>query len=552
MFGRQIFLDSLKLHGVQKIFGNPGTTESPLLDGLAEYPGLEYVTVLQESIAVAAAGHYAQASGTTAVVSLHVAPGLGNAIGTLYGALKARSPLIVTAGQQDTRMRLRDPLLGHDLVAMAEPVVKWSTEVRTADEMAAVMQRAFRVANEGPPGPVFISLPINVMEETSRNPALGPQPLHLAGQPDSQGMDILVELISSAKSLGIVSGDDVARDGAAELLTRLAEMTGAGVHQELLAGLISFDTNHAAARGLLGPDHRSIRKALADYDTVLLLGGAFFEEVWFTDEPPFAEGTKVVQIELHEASPGRNFQLDLGMTCSISACLAELLERLDPAKWEQARLAGAKRAKAYREAAQNRLSALWDKSPMAPARALAELAKALPEDVVVVDESITARGDVFSSFRLAGPGDGYAGRGGGIGQGLPGALGIALAVPDRKTVAVSGDGSAMYSIQALWTAVHCQLDILFVILANREYRVLKHNMDAYRVRFSVPSGNRGYPYMDLRPDLSFADLAAGMGMQAEAVQTPEALRACLAGAAGAPGPFLLEIQVQGLRVQPGS
>ena len=172
MRGRQVFMESLIAHGVDRIFGNPGTTESPLLDSLAAYPSIRYVTALQESIAMCAASFYAQASGKTGIVSLHVAPGLGNAMGMLYCAMRANSPVIVTAGQQDTRLRLADPVLGHDLVSMAAPLTKWSVQVERADEMAPILRRAFKVAHDGPPGPVFIGLPIDVMEQETTNGAV--------------------------------------------------------------------------------------------------------------------------------------------------------------------------------------------------------------------------------------------------------------------------------------------------------------------------------------------------------------------------------------------
>src|SRR5438045_5345406 len=140
MRGRQVFFETLLAHGVDRIFGNPGTTESPLLDSLLDYPQLKYIVHLHEGVAVGAANFYAQASGKTAFVNLHVAPGLGNAIGMIYGALKNNSPMVVTAGQQDTRLRLRDPVLGHDLAAMAAPVTKWSVQVERADELGPILQ----------------------------------------------------------------------------------------------------------------------------------------------------------------------------------------------------------------------------------------------------------------------------------------------------------------------------------------------------------------------------------------------------------------------------
>ena len=150
MYGRDVFMESLLAHGVQHLFGNPGTTESPLIDSLARYQAIDYVLALHEGVAIGAASYYAQACGRAGVVNLHVAPGLGNAIGMIFGALRTNSPMVVTAGQQDTRLRLRDPILGHDLVAMAAPVVKWSVQAESADEVAPVMRRAFKIAHDAP------------------------------------------------------------------------------------------------------------------------------------------------------------------------------------------------------------------------------------------------------------------------------------------------------------------------------------------------------------------------------------------------------------------
>src|SRR5262245_790331 len=174
MRGRRVLMESFVAQGVRHIFGNPGTTETPLLDSLPAYPQIDYVMALHEGVAVSAASFYAQASARVSVANLHVAPGLGNGIGALYGALKANSPLVVTAGQQDTRMRLAGPILGNDLVAMAAPVTKWSVQIERADEIAPILRRAFKVATDAPKGPVFVSLPINVMEQETSVEAAAP------------------------------------------------------------------------------------------------------------------------------------------------------------------------------------------------------------------------------------------------------------------------------------------------------------------------------------------------------------------------------------------
>ena len=189
MRGRQVLLETLINHGVDRIFGNPGTTESPLLDSLLDYPQLQYIVHLHEGVATGAANFYAQASGKTAFVNLHVAPGLGNAIGAIYSALKNNSPMVVTAGQQDTRMRLRDPILGHDLAAIAAPVTKWSVQVERADELGPILQRAFKIANEAPAGPVFVALPIDVMEQETSIAAGRPGHSYTATRPDPAGIE---------------------------------------------------------------------------------------------------------------------------------------------------------------------------------------------------------------------------------------------------------------------------------------------------------------------------------------------------------------------------
>src|SRR5215472_6388003 len=229
MRGRRVLMESFVLHGVRHIFGNPGTTETPLLDSLAAYPQLDYIMALHEGVAVAAASFYAQAARHPVVANLHVAPGLGNGMGALYGALKASSPVVVTAGQQDTRMRLTNPLLGHDLVAMAAPVTKWSVQIERADEIAPILRRAFKVATDAPKGPVFISLPIDVMEQETSVEVAAPDRLWRSTHPDPAGVEEAASLLLKSKNPAIVAGDDVARAGAHERLVALAEAIGAPV-----------------------------------------------------------------------------------------------------------------------------------------------------------------------------------------------------------------------------------------------------------------------------------------------------------------------------------
>lgn len=554
MRGRRVLMESLVSHGVRHIFGNPGTTETPLLDSLPAYPQIEYVMALHEGVAVGAASFYAQASGRTGVANLHVAPGLGNAIGAVYGALKANSPLVVTAGQQDTRMRLTHPLLGHDLVAMAAPVTKWSVQAERGDELAPILRRAFKVANDSPKGPVFVSLPIDVMEQETSVEAIGPDKLWRSQYPDPKGIEEAASLLLNSRNPAIIAGDDVARSHAAQDLVALAETIGASVWFEGLRHHAPFPTSHPNYRQSLPADAAQVRKALRNADLVLLLGGPFFEDIWYAPGGHFPAGAVVVQIEQSPERLAFNHHLDAGivgdMATSIVALTDAVRARLTPefrSATKGRNQALAEQSAQEKEAYRTRLEKAWNRQPSSMSRVTAELRRGLPEDAVIVDESITASLDLARAFEYRGFGDYFGGRGGGIGQGLAGAIGVKIAMPDRPVVAISGDGSAMYSIPALWTAAHHKLAIVFVILSNRQYRILKHNVDVWRESFEAGT-QHPYQHMDLTgPELDFLHLAAGMGVEGVRVDTADAIAPALAKAVASSRPYLVEIAIEGKR-----
>jgi len=548
MRGKQVFMESLIAHGVEYIFGNPGTTESPLLDALLDYPQLQYIVALHEGVALGAASYYAQTSGKPAVVNVHVAPGLGNALGMLYNAFKARAPLLVTAGQQDTRLRLRGPVLGHDLVAMAAPLTKWSVQVERADEFALIVHRALKIATDPPAGPVFVALPIDVLEQETDLAPLDPGRLFRAPEPDPAGVQAAAALLREARRPVIVVGDEAA--GAAAEVTALAEELGAAVWCEGIHAHQVLPTAHPNFRLGLPFDAAAIRGALDGADVVLLLGGPFFEEVWYAPGSPLPPGAVAIQVESAPERLAHNLPVSVGLVGHPRAALKALRAALDgdaafrenaARRNDTLRALKAQDAQAQRARAAKR----WDHAPISVPRLMAEIEAALPPDAIVVDEAITASLELARTVQFERTGDYIGARGGGIGQALPGALGVKLAQPGRPVVALSGDGSAMYSIQALWTAAHHDLAVVFVILNNREYRILKHNMDTYRQRFGAKP-DRAYPNMDLvSPDLGYVDLARGMGVEAMRVTTPGELRPALQKALGAGRPFLIDVAIEG-------
>ena len=550
--GKQIFMDTLRAEGVRYIFGNPGTTELPVIDSLHDYPDIDYVLCLQEAVAVSMADAYALTTDTVGVVNLHVAPGLGNGLGSVYNAWEGGTPLLVTAGQQDSRLRLREPMLGHDLVAMAAPLTKWSVEAHSVDELPLILNRAFKTAREAPSGPVFVSLPIDVMEQRTEHPPMAPSRLYPRTRADADGIAEAAEMLRAARETVIVCGDGVARGDAVDELVALAEATGAAVYADVLPARLNFPNQHPHFRDRMARDQSAIRARMGGAEAILLVGGQFFEEVWFVDTPPFPEGARIIQLEASGASIGRNYRVDCGLVGDLKLTLSALARQLDANGEDSGERATAIRARrdehrqtkqASRERQRAKAASRGGNRPMSTAALMAELAKVLPEDTAVASEAITGSPDVLHTLdfkdrnALLGP------RGGGIGQGLPSAIALKLAQPSRPVLAVSGDGSALYTIQALWTAAHRRLDMVFLILNNGTYRVLKINMDHYR-HMSGIAPDRGYPYLDLDdPRVDFVSAAAGFRVPGRRVEKVEEVIPAVEAALATGGPYLLDVLV---------
>lgn len=289
-------LEILHATGVRYLFGNPGTTELSFLDAL-EGSGLEYVVGLEEKVAVAAADGYAQAAGRVAVANVHVAPGVANALSILHNTARAKTPLVLTAGQQDTRLLLDEPILAADLVQMTEQFTKWSYEIRRPDEAPVALRRALRLAAAAPTGPVFLSLPMDLMTAVVEDTGAPPTPVAAPAPLDQAGVARAVEILARAQRPLIIAGDGVGRSAAVPALVGVAECLGARVHGEPIYRRTNFPGDHPAWRGGLYPAPAAVRKALDGADAALIVGASVF--TWFLHAPgePFPRGLPVVQVD---------------------------------------------------------------------------------------------------------------------------------------------------------------------------------------------------------------------------------------------------------------
>jgi benzoylformate decarboxylase len=552
MHGKDLFLEYLVSRGVPFIAGNPGSTESPLIDRLQDYPQIEYILTLHESVAIGIAEAYALAGGQIGVVNLHVAPGVGNAMGMVYNAFIGHSPLLVTAGQQDTRMRLRRPLLYHDLVEMAASVTKWSVQAETADELPLLLHQAFQIALTPPAGPVFLALPINVLEQVTDQKIIKPGTHTIRTKPDPVGIELAAQMLIEAKHPVIVFGDEIHRTGAQSELQSFAELLGTPVWGTLLSPGVGFPMTHPQYQGELPDNHKSIRECLEKADLIFLVGGDFFREVFYSPSSPWSHEVQLIQLENTPAQLTRNFHVDVGITADLKHGLNSLIEVITTLSTDAHRMACKARRLSLNEVhagevkkREQFIEGVRNRQPMHPACFVAALRDALPQDTVVVSEALTAELEVMGLLDLKDPGDFYGSRGGGIGQGLPGGIGVKLAHPDRPVVVLSGDGSSLFTLQTLWTAAHHNIPVIFIILNNRSYRILKINLDRYRSFFNV-SGTSRYPFMDLtEPEINFVSLAAGFGVEGVCIESPEQVAPAVGEALARERPYLIDVLLEG-------
>jgi benzoylformate decarboxylase len=542
-----VLLEILRAAGVRHLFGNPGTTELPFLDAVPD-SGLDYVVGLQEATAVSAADGYAQASGQVGVVNLHVAPGVANGLSALHNAARAHSPVLVTAGQQDTRFLVDEPILAGDLVQMTEQFTKWSYELRRAEEAPAVLRRALTTALTPPTGPVFLALPMDLMTHVVEDSGTGPSLVATRTAPEAAALSLAAERLAAAQSPLVIAGDGVARAGAEPAMVAVAERLGARVHGEPLYRRAVFPGDHPLWRGGLFPSPPAVRKALDAADAVLIVGASVFTWLLYTPGEPFPRGLFTVQVDDDPRALGRSYPVSLGVLADPRTTLAMLAGALDErmtAAQRQAASARVRQLGAQREeqAARVRAAAEADRErvPISPAYLMHTLAAVVPDDVVVVDESATSLPHVLRFLPFKAPRSFYGSKTGTLGWGMGAAIGVQLAEPGRKVVATIGDGSAMYAPQALWTAARHRLPITYVVPNNASYAILKAGMQT----LGLESAKRGiYPGMDLvGPEIDYVALAAAMGVRGRRVEKPGELRQALAEAVAHPGPTLVDVAI---------
>ncbi|MFJ3880615.1 thiamine pyrophosphate-binding protein [Streptomyces sp. NPDC090077] len=540
--GRERLIEQFKADGLNVMFGNPGTVEQGFLDAVDAAADFQYVLALQETVAAGIADGYARATGGAALLQLHSGVGLGNGIGMLYQSLRGHTPLVVVAGDAGVRYDAMDAQMASDLVAMAKPVTKYATRVTDPRSVLRTVRRAVKIALTPPRGPVFVALPMDVLDELNSEPVL-PATVPLTDvAPSPASVARAAELLAGAERPVVLVGDGVALSGAQAELAAVAELLGADVY-EVDSSEVNIAASHPLRRGqtghMFGPHSKEL---VADADGVLIVGTYVFPEVFPELENPFRPGARVVHIDLNAYEIAKNHPVDLGLAAdprhALRALAGVLEQRLTPAR----RAAAAARLDVRtRERARAALERTDDDSPMAVF--LRTLAERTGGDLIVFDEALTTSPLVTRHLPPERPGDYHLTRGGSLGVGFPGAVGAKLAHPDRLVVGFAGDGGSMYTYQALWTAVRHGIAAKFVVCNNRKYRLLDDNIAQYWRERDIAE----HPFpgsFDLsHPEIDFAGLARALGAEGTRVEKPDEAAAAVTRMLAHPGPYLVDVQV---------
>lgn len=561
--GAELFVETLQQYGVEHIFGNPGTTELPIVHA-TEDTDIEYILGLHEDIVTGMAGGYASTRRYHAhnsnngmgnsetlplgVANLHLSAGLAHGLGNIYAAAVAGAPMLVTAGIHSTDFRHEEPILWGDLVEMTDQFTKWSDEVRSVEAMPTMLRRAVRTALTPPTGPVFLAFPLDQMlAETDAEPErLGSIPDGGRGDPGQVAR--AAELLSEGDDIAMVLGDGVARSGrdAVEDAVSLAEAVGARVHGEILACEVNFPTDHDQWVSYIPPDE-DLARTLMSADVLLQVGCSTNTTLTRHEGALIPSGTTCIDVSDDAWQVGKNQPADAAVIGDPGRVMSELADILATDLPDSTRESRLESVAARQEFVGAKMEAMGEGDATDdPRPSKADLVDAMEEvagDAYIVDEGVTAKYAMLTRWSLE-PDQYISNKGGGLGYGLPASIGAAIAEEmqdnPREVVGFIGDGSYLYYPQSMYTAVRHGVDLSVVIPDNRNYRILKDNT------LAVMGGNEDdYDWvgMDFDPPIDLVKNAESHGADGHLVESPDEIGSTLADALDSEGADVLDVLV---------
>ena len=547
----QAYLEVAAAHGVEYVFGLPGTSGQEFIGTIADQEKIRFILALHETCVVSMADGYARVTGKPSLAQLSTLPGTANSVGALYDAYRDRSPVVVTSTNVDTRIVGRDSHTeGKDLIELTKQFTKWSSEVHRADRIPEILNRAFKVAATPPTGPVYLSLPSNLLGEPIkvRNPDAERSRIvpRIAGDPEA--LKDAARLLAEARRPLIIAGSGIAKTGAVEDLIKLAEMVAAPVVMEPRYSFLSFPTTHPYSFQIAERQPTFDLPVWGEPDLILAIGCRLIREYRYLPEPVIKPETRCIHIEEDPWEIGKVFPVDLGIVADAKSALRSLVEAVPTFADKSNGNRKMERVECLRKAKETTKAQLeertqngWDATPINAARLVRTMDKLLEPDVLIVNESPTSKDILMSNFQFTRSRSYFSNSSAGhLGWGLGAAIGAKLASPRRRVVACLGDGSCMFGIQGLWTLAKYRVPLIVIVFNNRAYMAVKNQFRGPEERIKI-AAELGAELVG--PELNFARIADSFGIFGQRVEEPEQIEPTLRRALDQSGPALVDVVI---------
>ena len=541
MTGKKALMECIKAEGITNVYGNPGTSEGPIMEEIVRHKELRYLLTLQEGVATGMAEADARVNNKASFLSLHIDSGLVNGFSLMNDAYTTGTPMVVTSATYDVRN-----LRNRDLVELAKPFTKWSTQVVLPDQVPSVMRKAFTEANTHPKGPVFVGFSSNALDGEA-DMEIYPSSIPVYGGLDDPAIKEISTSIENSSYPVLLVGDRVAEDSALKEAVELAEKIGMMVFIE--GSNIPFPTNHPQMVGYHSIRSDKQRSLLDDSDLIISAGADLFSDWFYEGDVLISDKTEFIFLDSKPNSQGNRQPSKITGLGNLKVIFKQLLETINYSKIENVKNRIDEISKIKKEIDDNAKKAAkknWNNSLMSPERAMYELGNSLPKDTILVNDAISHRAAVMEYIKFESSDQMVSGRGGSIGWGVGATLGVQCAAPDKNVVGIIGDGSAMMTVQGYWTAANDNIPCIFIILNNQSYRILKVNIDYYRKKIREEVETSGdYPYMDFPMVLNHTEIAKSMGVDAVRITDPTEINTEITKAINSKKPRLIELMIDG-------
>ena len=551
MTGRKALFESLKLQGVEYIFGNPGTSESPIMHELQFHPEFKYVLVFQEGVAIGMADAYSRATGKPAFVNLHIETGLGNAVSLMHNAKEGGSQIVLSAGNLDVREYDRGRT---DLVEMVEQFTKFSGEASHPDQVFGLINRAFHESATPPTGPAFVSFSANSLDDIGNYEFFPPSPLTYENRASTKTITNAISALKNAKNPVFIVGDRISQSLAWKEIVELSNISGAAVYASSYSEM-NFPNDHPNYKGEIRLGYPEGKNIMRQHDVVIGIGKLATGYWMFSNPSPsfFEPKTTFIHIDVDSANLGSYLKTDIPILSDPKTALEEITNGLSDSIDGEYKESVSIRSKQYsidkskvKDDWNSRVAQKYNINPISAERLMSDAASVIPANSIIVNDAVTSGNALMNSFTFNKPGSIYGGRGGALGWGMGGALGVQLANPDKKVIAFCGDGSALMTIQGLLTAAKDNIPITYVVCNNSIYRVLKVNMNFYRENIlKLKDDNEQYLGMEFGNRIDIHTIAKGMNVESWRIDDPKDIKPILSEAINSNKPSLLDVTIDG-------